>query len=144
MTATVEADAVARGLVQQGVQGARIFAERHARTTQDNAERVMQMLAQMGRAAPTELVLVVEPYQAMRAMRAFVCEQAKRAPHARMTLSLALTKRLAIEKAAVYVHVHNYEHTAAPPASVLKCLDPSQIALLERMRNDKMKLGWGF
>jgi hypothetical protein len=96
----IEAEAMQAGLQAAGVPADKIDREPNARTTQENAEESFKILAQKAHPGRLHVTLVVEPYQAVRAIRAFLRVRNQSVFAQRCTIALAPAERLPVAESS--------------------------------------------
>jgi hypothetical protein len=170
MSTICEAEAMDAGLQGLGVKAERIVCEPNARTTMQNAVETFKILNDMALQEFCRITLVVEPFQAIRALRAFHLVRERSKFYRDYTIELAPAKRLPIAQGSVYVYVTGPEQRfrgrgwtpaldtylwrgmcleGGDPEDVLKPIetDPDCVQNfrkeLERSLNEKLKLGNG-
>jgi hypothetical protein len=143
----VEAEVMRAGLQALGVNAEQIVSEPLAQTTKGNAEETLKLLAQLPLRGSCRLMLVVEPCQAIRAMRAFLQAKNKYEFSRRCTIALAPVDRLSAAQSSVA------NPTAEMPRkwqyggwkqTMDKVCSADSRQDFERQLNEQLKLLWGY
>ncbi|RYF52384.1 MAG: YdcF family protein [Cytophagaceae bacterium] len=143
----VEAQVMWEGLQKLGVNKKHIIAEPLAQTTKGNAEETLKLLAQLPLQDSCRLILVVEPWQAVRAMRAFLQAKDKYDFSRHCTITLAPVERLAVAQSSVANPAaempREWRYAGWKPTMDTVCSADSR-ENFERQLSEKLKLLWGY
>lgn len=147
LTPQCEADAMFAGLQRLGVPAECIARDREAMTTKQNAENTFKILKSMNLQGRHRLTLVVEPYQAVRALRVFVQARAQHAFAEDFVIALAPVERLTASKSAPYTATRSFrpKQLGRGWTEALGGICSPQIKQdFERQLSERVKMMWGY
>jgi hypothetical protein len=142
-----EAIAMKSGLERLGIEANRIFCEKTSRDTIGNARESFNIIKAMVPHGACRLTLVIEPFQALRALRAFMVVRDYWDAASGCAIKMVPAKHLPYAQSSIYIYTfpsgrlpRNHGWTSALDSALLRSLLSSETSKSEVFQETKRRI----